>query len=237
MSQSLPCLFSQSSPLYDVQASSLFVLAVLPPVRSPSLHPGTSNRCPRDLEGTPCGHLCGAAEEQGELSWPNMLIHQDTSPFGLASTFRFSWRLVIQDFFEARHVAKLAGRADTWQTGNCGQPGAYPGLTPVVSCLNQPISMFLSNNKEGPIRIPETVPLDRPHYGKWRHVCPQGNSNPCRSLERTVWQTSQRSRFCVTTFLEDKRAVTTRATGRAKAQYHLTSLGLHGSADDRHYPV
>ena len=103
-----------------------------------------------------------------------MLIHQDTSPFGLASTFRFSWRLVIQDFFEARHVAKLAGRADTWQTGNCGQPGAYPGLTPVVSCLNQPISMFLSNNKEGPIRIPETVPLDRPHYGKWRHVCPLG---------------------------------------------------------------
>jgi len=28
----LPCLFSQSSPLYDVQASILFVLAVLPPV-------------------------------------------------------------------------------------------------------------------------------------------------------------------------------------------------------------
>ena len=64
--------------------------------------------------------------------------------------------------------------ADTWQTGNCGQPGAYPGLTPVVSCLNQPTSMFFSNSKEGPIRIPETVPLDRPHYGKWRHVCPQG---------------------------------------------------------------
>ena len=82
-----------------------------------------------------------------------MLIHQDTSPFGLASTFRFSWRLVIQDFFEARHVAKLAGRADTWQTGNCGQPAAYPGLTPVLPCFNQPTSMFFSNSKEGPLRM------------------------------------------------------------------------------------
>jgi hypothetical protein len=46
MSKPLSCLFSQSCPLYDVQAPALNVLAVLPPARSPSLHPGTSNRCP-----------------------------------------------------------------------------------------------------------------------------------------------------------------------------------------------
>jgi hypothetical protein len=32
MSQSLPCMFSQLSSLYDVQASTLFVLAVFPSV-------------------------------------------------------------------------------------------------------------------------------------------------------------------------------------------------------------
>ena len=82
----LSCIFSQPSLLYEVQASALFVFAVFPSARSPSLHSGTSNRCPRDLARKTCSHSCGAVEEQGELSWPNMLIHQDTSLFGLYLT-------------------------------------------------------------------------------------------------------------------------------------------------------
>jgi hypothetical protein len=38
-----------------------------------------------------------------------MLICQEASPFGLCLTLGFQWRLVIQDFFRARHVATLAG--------------------------------------------------------------------------------------------------------------------------------
>jgi hypothetical protein len=53
MSKPLSCLLSQSSPLYDIQASPLFVFAVYPSVRSPSLYPGTSNRCPRGKKQEP----------------------------------------------------------------------------------------------------------------------------------------------------------------------------------------
>jgi hypothetical protein len=37
----------QVYPLFDIPVSTLLVLAVSPFVRSPSLYPGTSNRCPR----------------------------------------------------------------------------------------------------------------------------------------------------------------------------------------------
>ena len=113
MSQLLHCFFSQTSPLYDVQASSLVVLTGLPPARSPSLYPVRSDRCPRGLKRAPCSHLCGTAEEQGELSWPNMLIQRDTSPVGLGATFWISCRYGIQDFLGAGVVASLPG----WQTG------------------------------------------------------------------------------------------------------------------------
>ncbi len=169
MSQSLPCLFSQSSLLYDVQASALFVFAVLPSVRSPSLHPGTSNRCPRDLECTPCRRHCRAAEEQGELSWPNMLIHQDTSPSGFCLTLGLQWRLVLQVCFEARYVATLSRWQICWQAGDSGQLG----FNTDVCCANQVISVFFHNRKEGPLRMIEAVPLYRPHYGKWRHMPPR----------------------------------------------------------------
>lgn len=46
MSQFLPWLFSQLYPLFDIQASTLFVLAVFPPVRCPSLYPVCSRSLP-----------------------------------------------------------------------------------------------------------------------------------------------------------------------------------------------
>ncbi len=173
MSQSLPRLLPQPSPLYDVPVSTLTVVAAFPSVRNPSLHPETSNRCPRDLERAPCSHLCGAAEEQGELSWPAMLIHQHTSPFRLASTFRFSWRLVIQDFFGARHVARLSSGQMCWQGGDSGP---LPFNTD-IHCSNQAMSVFIYDKKEGPPQTLEAAPLHRPYYRKWRHVCPQGTSS------------------------------------------------------------
>jgi hypothetical protein len=90
------CISARPLPLRDIIHSPLLVLLyakLLSRVVSPTLaHTGTSNRYPGELERTPCGHLCGAAEEQGELSWTSMLIHQDTSPFGLCSRLRLRWR-------------------------------------------------------------------------------------------------------------------------------------------------
>ncbi len=79
-----------------------------------------------------------------------------------------------QDFFGARHFAKLSD----WQTDSSGQSGVYPGFTPAVCCPNPAISGLFYNNKEGPLRMLEAVPPYRPHYGKWRHM-------PPRDLERT----------------------------------------------------
>jgi hypothetical protein len=53
MCQSLPWLFSQLSPLYDVQALSLFALAVLPSVRCPRFLPDINNRY---AQGTSSAH-------------------------------------------------------------------------------------------------------------------------------------------------------------------------------------
>jgi hypothetical protein len=103
-----------------------------------------------------------------------MLIHQDTSPSGLASTFWISWRLVLQDFFGAHPIAGLSG----WHTDNSGQPGVYAGLMPVAYCANQTISVLCCHSKEGPLQVFEAVPLYHPHYGKRRHM-------PPRDLERT----------------------------------------------------
>jgi len=51
------------------------------------------------------------------LCWLKMLIRQDTSPFGLCLTSGLQWRLVIQDFFGARHVARLPNWQTCWQAG------------------------------------------------------------------------------------------------------------------------
>jgi hypothetical protein len=99
-----------------------------------------------------------------------MLIQQDGSPFRLGSTFWFSWRLVIQDFFGARHVAKLSDWRIGWQAGNSGQQK----LTSAVRCADQTISAFFYNSREGPIRILETVPPDRSHYGNGDMYAPKG---------------------------------------------------------------
>jgi hypothetical protein len=44
-------------------------------------------------------------------------------------------------------------------------------------CEDQAFSAVFGNYKEGRPRTLEAAPLHRPHYGKWRHVCPQGTSN------------------------------------------------------------
>jgi hypothetical protein len=58
-----------------------------------------------------------------ELVLKNMPVRQDTSPFGLCLTLGLEWRLVIQDFFGAHHVARPPNRQICWQAGNSGQRG------------------------------------------------------------------------------------------------------------------
>ena len=143
MSKLLSCLFSQSCPLYDVQAPTLFVLSVFPSVRSPSLHPGTSNRCPRDLERMTCRRHCRTAEEQGKLSWPNMLIPRDTSPIVPCLTLQSQWRHGIQDFLGAGVVARLSSR----QTYREWVALVGSGSSQPFSAFNQTISVLFHNKK------------------------------------------------------------------------------------------
>jgi hypothetical protein len=103
-----------------------------------------------------------------EVSWQRMLNRQDTTPFGLFSTLQPQWRLVIQDFFGARHVARLSSWQISWQAGN----SVHPGPKADVYCSNPTISVFFYNSKEGPLQVFEAVPLYCPHYGQWRHMPP-----------------------------------------------------------------
>jgi hypothetical protein len=71
-----------------------------------------------------------------EVSWPNVLIRQDPSPFGLCLTLGLQWRLVIQDFFGARNVARLsscqrASKQETLVNGVLiwGSTQTFVGLT------------------------------------------------------------------------------------------------------------
>ena len=115
------------------------------------------------------------AVSDGRLSWPNVLIRQTTSlsePFDIGVAVATGDSRLLRGT-PCRQAVRLA---DTWQRGNCGQPGAYPGFTPVLSCFNQPTSMFFSNNREGPLRILERS-LSNTHIMENGDMCAQGTSN------------------------------------------------------------
>jgi hypothetical protein len=50
------------------------------------------------------------------------------------------------------------------------------GSLQLVSDLIKLFQCIAIIGKEGPLRIVEAIPLYCPHYGKWRHVCPQGDT-------------------------------------------------------------
>jgi hypothetical protein len=104
-----------------------------------------------------------------------MLIHQDTSPFGLSLTPGLQWRQVIQVRFGARHVARLSGWQTYRQLGGSGEPW----FISAVLCFNQTISVAFYNSKEGPLQVFEAIPLlSITHIMVSGDTCPQGTSNP-----------------------------------------------------------
>jgi hypothetical protein len=177
ISKLLPCLFSQSCPLYDVQASNLFVFAVLPPVRSPSLHPVTSNRCPgisnarrgatpaglqRSREGCP-GRKCSPSRYQPIRPPVDIGVVVAT---GDSSLIRGT---------PCRQPVCLA---DMLASGKLWSTVVHPSrLAPLI----RQFQCFSMTEKEGPLQLFDAVPLFRLHYGKWRHMLPRDlERTPCR---------------------------------------------------------
>ena len=84
---------------------------------------------------------------------------------------------MIQVFSGARNVARPSSWQICWQVRSPGQLE----FTPAACCPNQTVSACFDNSKEGPLRILEAIPLDHPHYGKWRHMAPRDlERTPCR---------------------------------------------------------
>jgi hypothetical protein len=71
--------------------------------------------------------LSGQRHESPDLKRPGRKCSPVRIPAYLASvSLRLQWRLVIQDFFGARHVAKLSDWQILWQTDNSSQLGVHP---------------------------------------------------------------------------------------------------------------
>ena len=132
--------------------------------------------------------LCGQRHEGSDLKYLLLirLTRQETSPFGPCLTLRLHWQLVI------RHSS---GHAISLSCLTAGLSGKVMTLVACVfiwgsswlSCIPNPtISVFFYNNREGPLQAllkPSLSILDIMASGD---TCPQGNSNPCRRLERAV---------------------------------------------------
>ena len=121
-----------------------------------------------------------------EVSWLIRLTRQETSPFGPCLTLRLHWQLVI------RHSS---GHAISLSCLTAGLSGKVMTLVACVfiwgssrlSCIPNPtISVFFYNNREGPLQALLKPSLSISHIMASGDTCPQGNSNPCRRLERAV---------------------------------------------------
>ena len=110
------------------------------------------------------------------LSWPITPPRLYTGPFSLCLALWLQWRLVVQDFFGSRYVARLSGRQTYRQLGGSGEPG----FISAVLCFNQTISVAFYNSKEGPLQVFEAVPLL-----STTHIMASGDT--CPLLAILVW--------------------------------------------------
>jgi hypothetical protein len=132
MCRSLPCLFSQSSLLYDVQASSLFVLAVLPPCTISKPLSWYNQQVPkgsRTQTASPPLQGYGGARRTGLIEHAHPSRYQRFRPlfgFGVVVATGDSSLLRGTPCRQAVQVADVLASGKLWLTGAHPSPTASP---------------------------------------------------------------------------------------------------------------